>query len=344
MECSLDREDDTRISVEQLSKRTRKGSGCNFMNRIAIIAIWTSAISCIVGCQSTDITGRPVSATQSAERTPGDILPRDGFLPGWVRLGPPQAFIKQDLFNSIDGAAELFLEMGFQRLTVQSYQNADSRIDLEIYELDNATAAMGLYFHKRGKESRIDGLSGRHTGNRFQILAQKGRDYIQIDNFKGDDRLMSVMVELARRTLAAIPDEKPIDAPTEWKHEGLVPGSELIVRGPFSLSEVYTLGEGDILSLYGTTFGWYADFQTDRDGRHSLLLVPYENASTATQAYHHLQSHLDPKLAVIQNNDHQFIFRDFNKEYGLVSLEGNQLEIKLHLTAAPIADLRGDSE
>jgi hypothetical protein len=47
------------------------------------------------------------------------VLPGDEFFPGWKRDGKPSVFIKADLFNHIDGGADLFLEFGFERTLVQ---------------------------------------------------------------------------------------------------------------------------------------------------------------------------------------------------------------------------------
>ncbi len=37
------------------------------------------------------------------------VLPPDGFAPGWAKADKPRRFQKTDLFNYINGGAELFL-------------------------------------------------------------------------------------------------------------------------------------------------------------------------------------------------------------------------------------------
>ena len=47
-------------------------------------------------------------------------VPQDDFVAGWKRAEKPKVFAKKELFNYIDGGAELFLELGFENLVVQA--------------------------------------------------------------------------------------------------------------------------------------------------------------------------------------------------------------------------------
>ena len=110
-------------------------------------------------------------------------LPGDGFRPGWKQSGPPRIFVSQDLFNHIDGAAELFLEFGFARLLVQSYGDGMSELTAAVYEMESATAALGIYLMKMGKETPFPEIAARNSSEDAQLTILKGRYFIQIDNF-----------------------------------------------------------------------------------------------------------------------------------------------------------------
>ena len=63
------------------------------------------------------------------------VIPGSDFEPGWVEAGATKSFYKHDLYGHINGGAELFLEFGFEKLTVQRYHKDTIEIDLEIYEI-----------------------------------------------------------------------------------------------------------------------------------------------------------------------------------------------------------------
>ena len=257
------------------------------------------------------------------------MLP-DRFGAGWAPLGPEKVFTGKDLFNRIDGAAELFLEMGFRRLVAQRYGRGEVAIDLEVYEMENSTAALGLYFHKRGPETRSEGLTGRHTGNRFQITACQGQYFFQVNNFGGDRDLVPAMTELAQCVFAAIPAEEPVALLGVLPRRGLVAGSELIVRGPHSLQVLGYLGEGDVLELGGRVFGIAGDYVTGEGGRFTRLVIPYGEAGAAAAAYRNLRTHLDPHLIVTRADEGELVFQDPAGRCGRVKTVGNRLDLRLH--------------
>lgn len=55
-------------------------------------------------------------AAAGAVGDPG-LIPPDGAAPGWTRAGTQKVYGPGDLYNYIDGGAELFLEFGFEALT-----------------------------------------------------------------------------------------------------------------------------------------------------------------------------------------------------------------------------------
>jgi hypothetical protein len=56
----------------------------------------------------------------------------------------------EDLFNHIDGGAELYLEFGFERLRIQAYTYGKAEISLEVYEMTGPASALGVISSRRG--------------------------------------------------------------------------------------------------------------------------------------------------------------------------------------------------
>jgi hypothetical protein len=109
-----------------------------------------------------------------------------------------------------------------------------------------------------------------------------------------------------------------------------VPGSERLLRGPYSLQTLGTIGEGDVLLLGGKIFAVSADYKDGSGGAHTEIMVRYPDAKYAAKAYSHLLSNLDPLLQVIEKKDNTFSFKDQAGKFGAASLDGDLLTIKLN--------------
>ncbi|MBN1223864.1 MAG: hypothetical protein JXB23_11500 [Candidatus Aminicenantes bacterium] len=258
-------------------------------------------------------------------------LPEDGFVKGWMRHEQSRHFIKSNLFDYINGGADLFLEFGFEELTLQYYRNDQSEIGLEAYRMENAEAALGIYLMKKGKETPHPDVPARNSADRLQFTILKNNYFILVNNFDGKESLIPVMVVLAGKILAAIPEGTATGMLSVLPRKNLVEGSELLVRGPVSLQPIFTFGDGDILRMEGDVFGVVGDYK-DRDGTaFTMIVIPYPDEEAAEAAYNHLIGNLDSYLKIVKKDETGFSFKDYKSEFGLVRRERNTLTIKIHL-------------
>jgi hypothetical protein len=254
---------------------------------------------------------------------------------GWAKAGPPSEFRGGDLFNYIDGGAEIFLEFGFDRLLVQGYKKENSEIVLELFEMESPESALGIYLMKCGAETPVEGVPARNSGDKTQFTILKGRAFIHINNLDGRESLLPVMVDLARGLLNSLPQGKPVSLLDGLPSEGKLAGSERLIRGPYGLQSIFTLGEGDILGLEGKIFALAADYR-DQEGEPSTrLLVPYPDEARAAAAFQNLLAGLDPYLKIIQKRDRGLVFEDYRGKIGTVERDGPKLVIRLNLIAKP---------
>jgi hypothetical protein len=142
------------------------------------------------------------------------------------------------------------------------------------------------------------------------------------------------MVRLAGRALDVIADERPGRHLERLPAEGQVPGSARLIRGPYALQSIVTLGEGDILRLGGRTTAVAADYRTE-GGSWTLILVPYPDEAAAKASLAHLRRNLDSYLEVVRERAGGFVFKDFKSRFGEVRLTGSVLNVKLDLVRLP---------
>ncbi len=266
----------------------------------------------------------------------GIILPDDNFVVGWTTSGKTLHFVGTDLFNYIDGGAELFHEFGFKELLVQSYRQADNEMVLEVYQMESPEAALGIYLMKCGDENPIEKITARNSGNKYQFTIVKGSYFILVNSFAGDEKLIPVMTELSQQTLKFVPKERSVKIFDTLPKENLVPGSELLVRGIYGLQPIYTFGEGDILQLKGQIFGVVGDYKDPTIGRYKLIVIHYKNPDDARSVFTNLLTNLDPYLTLLDTSENRFSFKDFQDKFGLVELNKEVIQIKIKLDRKPV--------
>jgi len=261
-----------------------------------------------------------------------EFLPRDGFAPGWERSEGARRFTGQDLFNHINGGADLYLEFGFERLYVQSYTDGSAELVLSTYEMEDATAALGVYLMKKGRESSFAEISARNSSEEAQSTILHGRWFIQIDNFGYPAAPRTAVAALANDLLGRIEGEQPAPILEVLPEVDRVPGSERLIRGPIGLMPFFTFGEGDILQLDGTTNGALADYEAADGTTWTQLVVVYPSTDAANAAYDNLQTNLDPYLNVTETRSNGFDFVDFQNKGGSVELVTARLILRFKIS------------
>jgi len=262
-------------------------------------------------------------------------IPEPGFAAGWAKAGPLRTFTGQDLFNQIDGGAELFLEFGFAKLRLQAYARDKAELTLNAYEMESAASALGIYLMKMGRETPFPEIAARSSGEEAQVAILKGRFFIQIDNLGDVPASKAEVAALANAFLAGAAAES---APTPLDllpAEGKVPGSERLVRGPYGLQPYFTFGEGDILQLGGKTFGVVANYRESPNAAFLRFIIPYAKETQAGSVYANLLANLDPYLKVLEAREGVFVFEDHRGKFGIVEWKGSNLDIRVSLDLRP---------
>jgi hypothetical protein len=84
-----------------------------------------------------------------------NLLPAISNLPGLKTEGEPKVFTGEDLFEMINGGAEIYLEYGFVQTVSQNYSGitGKSNLKIEIYQMTDPEAAYGIFaFSTMGQE------------------------------------------------------------------------------------------------------------------------------------------------------------------------------------------------
>jgi hypothetical protein len=258
-------------------------------------------------------------------------IPDEGFAPGWAKAGALRTFAGQDLFNQIDGGAELFLEFGFVKLRLQAYAKDKTELTLNAYEMESAASALGVYLMKMGRETPFPEVAARNSAEEVQVTIVKGRFFVQVDNLGDAPASKAETAALANAFLAGVKDESVSTPLAALPAEGRVAGSERLIRGPYGLQPYFTFGDGDILSLGGRVFGALADYRTPGGAAFTRLIVPYPGPDAAAAALAHLKANLDTYLKVTADRPDGFDFIDYQAKKGTIALSGAVLDVRFNV-------------
>jgi hypothetical protein len=287
--------------------------------------------SCLVlSCALLTVPG----GTAAAQSSDLGLMPPAGFSGGWKKSAPPRTYTSADLYGYIDGGAELFLELGFEQLTIQKFKDGAQELGVEIYRMTDVTAARAVYLSRKGKETPDPGLKTRHTAGRHQLQLQRGRYYVIVNNVSGGAPVAPVLVAAAAVVSKGIPVDGAVPALALLPPAGLVAGTERIVRGPVTLQAIFTLGDGDILSLGGSLTAVAGDYR-DAAGAWTMVACEYGTPAKAEAALAYLAAHLDRYLKPTSKTANRLIFQDFEKKFGVAAVTGRRLEVRLHLAKPP---------
>jgi hypothetical protein len=262
-------------------------------------------------------------------------MPDDGFLGVWTSDGDTMVFPGAELYGHIDGGAEVFLELGFERLEVRRYASEAGEIAVELYRMSDPAAALGIYLMKCGAENADPSLGARHTVGPHQLQMVHGDVYVSVNAMRSVDDLEPSLVGFARHLAANIPGGDAAGVFDELPREGRVGGSERIIRGPYTLEALYTFGDGDILGLVGGVTAAAAQYEDNSGERHTVIVARYPDTAGAEHAFQNLTANLDSYLEVVSSEASRLVFSDYGGQFGEVTRDGTALRIRVHLNQSP---------
>jgi len=221
-----------------------------------------------------------VTMSQSLEKL-YSVLPDE--VSGWKKASPPDTYDKTNLFDYIDGGAELYISYNFQKLLAVRYKGAgDEEIVIDMFDMGNSFDAYGLFSHGRERE---DGLMGQGSEYNAGLLALwKDRFYISILAYPETEAKKTLVLGFGRKLAEAIPREGGIPPVIgQLPKTGLIPESVRYFHHYIWINSHFFIANENILLIDDETQAVLAKYKTD--GKPVPLLVAlYPDESKAGQA------------------------------------------------------------
>ncbi len=209
------------------------------------------------------------------------VLPAE--LGGWKKAEPPEQYDKTNLFDYIDGGAELYISYNFQNLLAVKYKGGDDEeIAVDIFDMGNPFDAFGVFSHGREREDGLVGQGSEYGGGLLTFW--KDRYYVSIMAYPETASKRELVLELGGRLAEAMPREgtRP-DVLALLPAENLVRDSIRYFHHYIWLNSHFFIANENILEIDDKTQAVLAKYRTGNKTFH-LLLVLYPDQERAKQA------------------------------------------------------------
>lgn len=205
-----------------------------------------------------------------------DLAPTQEFVEGWSLSFAPEAYIGEDLFQLINGGAELYHEIGFSRVLSAEYVDVVGRpITLELFEMADPGAAYGVYSFKIGSGGDPVAIGDGGIADGYYMNFRKGPYVVTLTGMDDSPETRGGMLKIAaavEENIGAKSGELP-DIVSELAEKSDRPDRVRYFRGDLALSNAVSVTAG---AGFGMTEGASASV-----GEHQLMVLSYADPADA---------------------------------------------------------------
>ena len=199
------------------------------------------------------------AAAQEAEEAPEYVVPVPA---GWTRIDEETRYGRDNLWEYINGAAELFLTYRFRQLTVADFEQGDRALSVSVYDMSRPLDAYGVYESEKPAEGdQMPGVGAAAVLQPpYRGLLLKGRWYVKVEAGGGDvtgEHLSAAMKDIAAGLEGS--NELPAQL-ASLPQTGRVPGSVAFTGAGF-------LGFSDLNACL------HADYKTEAGVAYRLFVM-----------------------------------------------------------------------
>lgn len=199
----------------------------------------------------------------------------------WRPAGSLRQVEGEDLFLLINGGAEIYHEYGFYRALTTAYEDPTGRkINMEIFEMKDDSAAFGIYSFKTAAGAKMVAVGDEALLEDYYLNMWQGNFLVTLIGFDSGEETVAGLVVLARATAARIkvrgrkPELLALLPPV-----GLAIGGTTYLSGPLGLFNKLGLFSEDIFGIEEGILGHYPDYK--------LLVLTYRTIADRQHWFTH---------------------------------------------------------
>lgn len=220
------------------------------------------------------------------------LFPKANEIPGWTVQTPTKRFAENQLFEYMDGAAEIPKSYTFRALASTKYQKGDTVLEVAVFDMGAPTDAYGYYsarvFLERSPRSKERLVALDHPAHLYATVGvltfwkDRYTIILQPDSGKPDD---DSLLRFARAVSAKIPAKgAPPALLQRLPAAKMVPNSARFVRGKAAFDSLLIFLPKDTFGLAKAGEAVAAEYTLSGKAT-TLILIQYPNAASVKAGY-----------------------------------------------------------
>ena len=231
-----------------------------------------------------------INLTELAKQLPGEIS-------GWKKSAKGTFYTPENLYEYINGGAELYISYNFRQTLAQKYEKEElPEITMDIFDMGNSFNAFGVFSHSREALDQSIAPDVESEYGSGLLTFWKGRFYVSIMAYPETEEKKKTVLALGRHIAGLIRESSQIPPIiSKLPGENLVKESIRYFQHYIWLNSHYFISDQDILHIDKDTHAVLAKYKDKPDtGSYYVLLVGYPDASKAKVAYGNFMKHYLP--------------------------------------------------
>jgi hypothetical protein len=198
----------------------------------------------------------------------------------WSIAEQDQFYNSENLYEYINGGAELFLSYGFKHMITRIYTTPDQpEIIVDVFDMGNSYNAYGVFSYSREQEDSTFGQGSQYVTG--LLLFWKNQYYISILFNPETEEAKMTAFEIARHIESKIPAEGPLPKILNLlQQEGLKKETIRYFRHHIWMNTYQFISNENILNINDSTNAILAKY-TEKDDNLIFLLIKYASNMNA---------------------------------------------------------------
>jgi hypothetical protein len=215
----------------------------------------------------------------------------------WAVSGEDRIYTAENLFEYIDGGAELYLSYGLSSVFARTYtREGEPDITVDLFDMGSSENAFGAFSHSRETIDTTFGQGSQYT--KGLLLFWKDRYYVSILASPETKASKAAVFALAREIESEIPREGPLPGILEYlPRDSLIEESIRYFHHYIWLNSHYFVSDENILHIDENTGAVLAKYGSG-DKRWYLVVVEYPSDMEARLARTDFVIHYLPEMEI----------------------------------------------
>lgn len=226
--------------------------------------------------------------TVGSQETIADALPADNELEGWKKDRGMQHYAGEDLYEYINGGAEIYHEYGFVRVVVQDYANsAGKSVSVEIFQMTSPAAAYGMYTFKTDSKGKRIAIGSDAQLADYYMNFWQGPFLVTLTGFDETQETRTGLLDIAKSIGSKLSSDG--DKP---RIVSFLPEEDLDIQSPKYFTGFLGLRNSHpFFSL--NIAGFEQGIKGDYSGGYSLFLLRFEGEEEARKGLRSIEGQED---------------------------------------------------